>query len=72
VLNHTRNIQSKDLERMPYPHWVRPDVKNEVVTIVETMVSDALEGARFDRPSPEILKLDEMFSALPATRSAAP
>ncbi|MEO9175439.1 MAG: N-6 DNA methylase, partial [Gaiellales bacterium] len=27
VLNHTRNIQSKDVERLPYPHWVPVEQK---------------------------------------------
>lgn len=27
VINHTMNIQSKDVERLPYPWWVQPDEK---------------------------------------------
>ena len=27
VINHTRNIQSKDIERLPYPFWVNHDKK---------------------------------------------
>lgn len=61
VINHTRNIQSKDVERLPYPHWVTPATKAEVIALVERMVADAQAGTVFDRQSPEIKKLDEMF-----------
>jgi len=62
VINHTRNIQSKDVERLPYPHWVTPDTKAEIVALVERMVSDAQSGSVFDRQSPELRKLDGMFA----------
>jgi len=61
VINHTRNIQSKDVERLPYPHWVTPETKSEVIGLVQQMVSDAQAGSVFDRQSPELQKLDEMF-----------
>ncbi len=62
VINHTRNIQSKDVERLPYPHWVTPDTKAEIVALVERMVTDAQAGSVFDRQSPELRKLDAMFA----------
>ena len=61
VINHTRNIQSKDLERMPYPYWVTLEAKIEIVALVERMVNEALAGAVFDRQSPEMQKLGAMF-----------
>lgn len=62
VINHTRNIQSKDVERLPYPHWVSPSTKTEVVALVAGMVTDAQAGFAFDRQSPELRKLDAMFA----------
>ncbi len=71
AINHTRNIQSKDVERLPYPHWLLDDRKEEVVALVRRMVEDAREGARFDRFSSDLLKLEEMF-ALPTPIGGAP
>lgn len=65
VINHTRNIQSKDVERLPYPHWVTPATKAEVIGLVRQMVADGQTGAVFDRQSPELRKLDEMFEFPP-------
>ena len=31
VLNHTKNIQNKDIERLPYPFWVSNDKKMEII-----------------------------------------
>jgi hypothetical protein len=62
AINHTRNIQSKDVERLPYPFWVDPAVKAEIIALVRTMVDDARTGRTFDRDCPEILKLDQMFA----------
>ena len=62
VINHTRNIQSKDVERLPYPHWVTPETKAEIIALVERMVADAQAGSVFDRQSPELRKLDGMFA----------
>jgi hypothetical protein len=62
VINHTRNIQSKDVERLPYPYWVEAERKVEIVALVERIVGDAIEGHRFERSSPEFFKLEEMFS----------
>lgn len=62
VINHTRNIQSKDVERLPYPHWVPPATKAEVIALVRRMVDEAQAGFVFDRQSPELRKLDAMFA----------
>ncbi|HEX4760613.1 MAG TPA: N-6 DNA methylase, partial [Thermoleophilaceae bacterium] len=34
VINHTRNIQGKDIERLPYPHWVPADRLDDVAVLV--------------------------------------
>jgi hypothetical protein len=44
VVNHTRNIQGKDVERLPYPHWVAPHLLDEVAVMVEHEVMRAMNG----------------------------
>jgi hypothetical protein len=44
VLNHTKNIQSKDIERIPYPFWVNDDTKIEVINLVKEMVDSKMSG----------------------------
>lgn len=62
AINHTRNIQSKDVERLPYPYWVTAEAKAEVVALLQRMVADAQIGCVFNRQSPEVQKLNEMFA----------
>ena len=38
TINHTKNIQSKDIERLPYPWWVNPEVKVDVVNFVKQLI----------------------------------
>ena len=45
-LNHTRNIQSKDIERLPYPFWVSDENK----TIAVAKVKNAIENKMKDKP----------------------
>lgn len=40
VINHTRNIQSKDIERLPYPIWVSDTDKKQIVDIVKKIVNN--------------------------------
>jgi len=61
VINHTRNIQSKDFERLPYPFWVPPDVKRRVIHVVTCMVDKAVRGREFTRHCPEVRQLDQWF-----------
>ena len=44
VINHTRNIQSKDFERMPYPWWVCESSRKNIIKIIMTMIADARRG----------------------------
>lgn len=59
VINHTRNIQSKDIERLPYPSWV--DDKKEIASYVEKLVMSSMNGEKFTHESKEIRKLNEMY-----------
>jgi hypothetical protein len=45
VLNHTMNIQSKDIERLPYPWWVGPEEKQSAIHIVHSIVKRAMSGS---------------------------
>ncbi|MDI6733365.1 MAG: N-6 DNA methylase, partial [Planctomycetota bacterium] len=62
VINHTKNIQSKDFERLPYPFWVPNATKQEVITHIKQMVKDAQDDKRFTRNDPEIEWLEEKFT----------
>ena len=62
VINHTRNIQGKDLERLPYPWWVDASAKREVIGLVRSMVEEGKRGRRYKPADPEIAKLNTLFA----------
>jgi len=62
VINHTRNIQSKDVERLPYPWWVDELSKQRVIDAVRRLVMEAIEGRVFTRTDAEIAALNEYFA----------
>ena len=79
IINHTKNIQGKDFERLPYPFWVAEDQKAAVVAQVGEMIDAAKRGKIFDFTSPEIHRLNDAFAgdgdwdaagAPPATENA--
>lgn len=45
VINHTKNIQSKDIERLPYPWWVSAADKATAISSVMQLVADVRAGA---------------------------
>ena len=61
VLNHTRNIQSKDFERMPYPWWVDFPGRRRVVDRVKAMIEEAEQGRVWSARDAEVRALDELF-----------
>jgi hypothetical protein len=61
VINHTVNIQSKDFERLPYPHWVRPERKQQAIMQMRDFVERAKGGGVFSFESPEIVELGRIF-----------
>ena len=61
VINHTRNIQSKDFERMPYPWWTPPEVKSSVIDKVKAMIVEAREGRIWSWNDREIRDLNSKF-----------
>ncbi len=46
VLNHTKNIQGKDVERMPYPWWVSDDSKKKIVADVKLLVFGKVKNVK--------------------------
>lgn len=61
VINHTKNIQGKDFERLPYPFWVCEPYKARIVEHVRGMIQQALDGRTFGRQSAEIEWLEKQF-----------
>ena len=61
VINHTRNIQSKDFERLPYPNWTTPRAKSDAIACVKELLCAARNGKRFNFESPEVLALNELY-----------
>lgn len=42
IINHTRNIQSKDIERLPYPYWVSIENKEKIISIVKSIIDETV------------------------------
>ncbi len=61
VINHTKNIQSKDFERLPYPFWVSPEAKQQCVERVRQMVEEAQAGRVFRRSEAEVLEVGSLY-----------
>jgi hypothetical protein len=62
VINHTRNIQSKDIERLPYPSWVKQSNRKKIISLCRDLVNRGMQGELFDRDSKEIFELNDLFS----------
>lgn len=61
VLNHTRNIQSKDFERLPYPVWVSTDCKHKAVLAIKDLLARAKAGQCFSFKSKEVRALNRLY-----------
>lgn len=61
VINHTRNIQSKDFERMPYPWWVNDRRRAEAVLTVRTMIDEARHGRLWSRTDEAVRRVGKLF-----------
>lgn len=62
VINHTKNIQGKDFERLPYPFWVSPENKAAAVGIVKSIIEDAMSGALTTSNDSRLPLLNGIFS----------
>jgi hypothetical protein len=61
VVNHTKNIQGKDFERLPYPFWVPDTRKRTIVAAVGRMVAEAMAGRVVSREDQDFRGIGEMF-----------
>jgi len=61
VLNHTRNIQSKDFERLPYPVWVDAESREQAVVAVRDLLTRARDGESFSPGSHGIKQLNDLY-----------
>ncbi len=62
VINHTRNIQSKDIERLPYPAWVEASNRKKIISLTKELVARGMKGEIFTRDSKDIHHLNDLFS----------
>jgi N-6 DNA Methylase len=49
VINHTRNIQGKDIERLPYPWWVAASARADAANRTRLAVGAIMAGEQVDR-----------------------
>lgn len=49
VLNHTKNIQSKDIEKLPYPFWVKNENKQQIISLVKNLIDTKIKGNDVDK-----------------------
>jgi hypothetical protein len=59
VINHTKNIQSKDIERMPYPSWVTGDDKIVIINYIKNLIKNKKKNN--DIPKDYQSTLDSLF-----------
>ncbi len=61
VLNHTRNIQSKDFERLPYPAWVDAERKMAAIATVKALIAVAKAGHEPRFEDPQVAALNSFY-----------
>lgn len=61
VINHTRNIQGKDVERLPYPVWVDSYDKDLIIKKMKNLINEALSGKQYNFKDFEIREFDKYF-----------
>ena len=60
VLNHTKNIQNKDIERLPYPFWVDDNKKEIIINVVKESIECKMGNGDMDEKK-IIQNLNELF-----------
>lgn len=63
VINKTRNIQNKDVERLPYPSWVSKSDKLEIIELTRNAIIDKM-GSRLDEKD-YLEKINTFFNLKP-------
>jgi hypothetical protein len=61
VVNHTKNIQGKDFERLPYPFWVAGERKHAIIERVRRLVAEAVAGRVVSRADADVRRVGELF-----------
>ena len=62
VINHTKNIQGKDFERLPYPFWVSGPDKRAIIASIKDMIDETIRGKSYSRNCPEARWLEDKFA----------
>jgi len=70
VINHTKNIQGKDFERLPYPFWVDAAAKREMIARVHGMVAEARAGRVIGRGDRAVTEVGAGYGTHPAGKPA--
>lgn len=60
VINHTKNIQNKDIEKLPYPFWVNNKNKNKIIKLVKDNIKQKINKVKIDDNN-VIKKLNILF-----------
>ncbi|HEY4504349.1 MAG TPA: hypothetical protein VJI73_01110, partial [Candidatus Paceibacterota bacterium] len=61
VINHTKNIQGKDFERLPYPFWVSSVDKARITLFVKDLIIKTQSGYSYKHGDEELRALELMF-----------
>lgn len=62
-MNHTRNIQGKDIERPPYPHWAEVRDRDGIVSLVSLTVDTMMDGRNVDLVDVKT-RLETLFNSI--------
>jgi hypothetical protein len=46
TINHTKNIQSKDIEKLPYPDWVSNENKKLIISYIKELINNKMNGEK--------------------------
>ncbi len=65
VINHTKNIQGKDFERLPYPFWVGAEAKGELIARVRGILAEARAGRVFGRGDRDVAAVGAGYELAP-------
>lgn len=61
IINHTKNIQGKDFERLPYPFWISGVQKFAAISHVQGIMRDAESGKHISTADERISALNIIF-----------
>lgn len=70
VINHTPNIQGKDIERLPYPWWVDAERRAHVIAAVKQLIERGQAGDKLTPDDVSVGELEAYFSMSSAEAAA--